>query len=396
MIATVRTSPNLQGKIQVPASKSHSVRVLFAAALKKGDTIIHNLDDNEDTQAALDVIRALGCTVEGETIHGTGLPFQVETNEMFTGNSGITTRFLLPLLGLRHSTHPIRVIPNEQMRARPSQPLVSALNGLGMDIQVDKGVFNVQGRIRGGHAEISGLSSQYTSALLFALSWLPENSTLKVHNLNEKPYVQLTLDWLVKMGAQITWRADDTFEIEGGKTPALPDEITIPRDWSAASCLLLLKNIQLEGLDPSDPQPDKILADWLKQDLSGRTLDLNDCPDLVPAVAVLATQIPGGLTLANVPQARIKETDRIHSMAEGLRAMGAAVEELPDGLKIAQTNLKGAKIHGYHDHRTVMAFTVAGLLAEGATEIDTAEAVAKTYPNFFKDLQACGANITLE
>ncbi len=396
MIATIRTSPSLQGKIRVPASKSHSVRALFAAALKKGDTIIHNLDNNEDTQAALQVIQALGCTIENKTIHSPGLPFQVQVDEIHTGNSGITTRFLLPLLGLRSSKHAIRVIPDEQMRSRPSQSLVDALNSLGMDIQVDNGIFTVSGDLRGGEVEVSGLSSQYTSALLFALPWTPENSTLKVHNLNEKPYVQLTLDWLTKMGAEINWNPDDTFKIQGKKTPHLLDEITIPGDWSAASCLLLLKTIQLEGLDPHDSQPDKILADWLKQDLNGQTLDLNDCPDLLPAVAVLATQTPGGLTIANVPQARIKETDRIHSMAEGLRAMGAAVEELTDGLKIAQTNLKGAKIHGYHDHRTVMAFTVAGLLAEGVTEIDTAEAVAKTYPNFFKNLQACGANITLE
>ncbi len=338
------------------------------------------------------MIQALGCTVENKTIHSQGLPFQAEVDEIHTGNSGITTRFLLPLLGLRAQTDPIRVIPDAQMRARPSQSLVDALNQLGMDIQVDNGIFTVNGALRAGEVEVSGLSSQYASALLFALPWLPENSLLRVKNLNERPYVQITLDWLRTMGATI----EGEWQIEGRKTPHLPDELTIPGDWSAASCLLLLKNLKLEGLDPCDSQPDKILADWLTQDLSGKTLDLNDCPDLLPAVAVLATQTPGGLTIANVPQARIKETDRIHSMAEGLRAMGATIEEREDGLRIAQTQLRGAKIHGYHDHRTVMAFTIAGLLADGVTEIDTAEAVAKTYPNFFKDLQACGANITLE
>jgi 3-phosphoshikimate 1-carboxyvinyltransferase len=159
-----------------------------------------------------------------------------------------------------------------------------------------------------------------------------------------------------------------------------------------------------------DPQGDKAVIDYLKEmgaqvtvegdrvrvqfrDLRGADLDLNSTPDALPMMATLACFAEGKTRLGNVPQARIKETDRIAVMSSELRKMGAKVEEMPDGLLIEGNPLKGTRVHGHGDHRVVMALAVAGLAASGETEIETAEAVAITFPDFAESMKSLGANI---
>lgn len=127
--------------------------------------------------------------------------------------------------------------------------------------------------------------------------------------------------------------------------------------------------------------------------LTGILIDANDIPDLVPALAVIGTYAKGKTKIYNVAQARIKETDRIRSMSLGLRQMGAKVEERKDGLTIHESALKGSAIKGFDDHRTVMAFVIAGMIAEGQTTVTDAEAVSKTFPNFYQSIKALGADI---
>jgi shikimate kinase len=129
--------------------------------------------------------------------------------------------------------------------------------------------------------------------------------------------------------------------------------------------------------------------------LKGLLIDASDIPDLVPALAVIATRAQGKTDIVNVHHARIKETDRIHSMTEGLRRMGARIEEHPDGLTVYASDLSGTLVAGYHDHRTVMALTVAGMIAVGTTYITDAESIHKTYPRFIDNMQSIGALVDI-
>ncbi|HBI21446.1 MAG TPA: hypothetical protein DDY37_02480 [Legionella sp.] len=231
----------------------------------------------------------------------------------------------------------------------------------------------------------------------------------------------MTLDFLNQQKIDYThvqMDGVDTFHIRGNQRYT-PLHHAIKGDFSSASYLiaasvLLTGEVELQGLDYEDSQGDKRLISILQamgadimiepetirikgnQALTGIRIDANDIPDPLPTLAVIATQAKGKTEIYNVQQARIKETDRIHSMTEGLRLMGATIDEHPDGMTIYQSHLLGAVIEGYNDHRTVMALAVAGMVAHGTTVVSDEEAIHKTYPTFVETMQAIGANVTVD
>ncbi len=392
----VKKANNLAGAVQIPASKSHSIRAVFFATLANGTSRIKNFLDSEDTKAAIKVCKALGAKItrlgSDLVVIGNGLPL-ANPGLMFTGNSGLTTRFVLPILGLRQNISPIYLNTGEQMANRPIQPLVKALNQLGMEIIEDNPTV-VYGRLKGGKVEVDGSSSQYLSALLMALPLAQEDSIITVNNLMERPYVDMTLQWLKDLGVKIEERGH-AFYIPGGQSYKAFTK-TIPADFSSASYLLAAKhlipgNIDLKGLDTNDSQGDKVLLSYMEEMLP--VIDCSNIPDLVPTLAVLATQQKRAIHLSNAAHTRTKETDRLHSMAEGLRAMGANIEEMEDGLIIQPSQLKGASVRGYGDHRSIMALAIAGLIADGETVIEDADGIAKTFPGFVETMQNLGAEI---
>jgi 3-phosphoshikimate 1-carboxyvinyltransferase len=427
MYLSVNKCLNLRGKAFPPSSKSQSIRGMLFALLAKGKSTLLNILDSDDTQTAMHVCAALGAKVSVTqhmlTVHSNGLPLTACTAEINTGNSGITTRFVLPLLGLRENcATPILLNCGEQMRARPIKPLVDALCNLGMHLQYveqeGRLPISVTGQLKGGVTKVDGITSQCLSALLIGLPCAKNDSVITVRNLHERPYVNMTLDWLQQQGIAYTHQLVnnvDTFHITGNQR-YIPIHTTIKNDFSSASCLiaaaaLLPGEVELQGLDNEDPQGDKRLISILQdmgaeliieqekirikgnKTLTGMRIDANDIPDLVPALAVIATQATEKTVIYNVMQARIKETDRIHSMTEGLRQMGARIEEHQDGMTVYQSSLQGAFVKGYDDHRTVMALTVAGMLASGTTVITDGKAINKTYPRFVETMQSIGANI---
>jgi 3-phosphoshikimate 1-carboxyvinyltransferase len=423
----VKKTLSLQGKAIIPGSKSQSIRAMLFALLAKGESVVKNLLDSEDAAAAQQVCASLGANMiggEGQfSIKSNGLPLRCHTPDIHTGNSGITTLFTLPLLGLRENcATPIILNCGEQMQARPVKSLVDALRQLGMVIeyiaQQDKLPLSVTGQLKGGIAEVDGLNSQYLSALLISLPCAENDSVITVTDLHERPYVNMTLDFLNKQGIHYSHNMMDNrdiFTIQG-RQRYTAFEHAIPGDFSSASCLiaasvLLPGAVELQGLDFNDNQGDKRLVTLLQEmgadikiesnslriqgnkPLKGIRIDANDIPDLVPALAVIATQASGKTEICNVSQARIKETDRIHSMTEGLRKMAARVEEHTDGMTIYQSQLHGASVNGFADHRTVMALTVAGSIATDTTTITDGDAINKTFPQFVATMQAIGADI---
>lgn len=423
----VEKSLTLSGKVIPPSSKSQNIRGIIFALLSEGESTLMNVLDSDDTEDAINVIKNLGAKI---TTHGNqlllksnGLPINTNAKTIHTGNSGITTRFILPLLGLRKNAHqPIIVNCGEQMRARPIQSLVTALTHLGLNIQYveNPGVLpvSVSGNLKGGVAEVDGITSQYISALLISLPCAENDSEITVKNLHERPYMEMTLNWLREQHIQFTHRVEKNTDIYHiiGKQRYKNFVTSIAGDFSSASYLIAAAAltegcVELSGLDMQDPQGDKRLVSILQEMgaditiksnnliirggklLKGIKIDANDIPDLLPTLAVIGTQATGKTEINNVRQARLKETDRIHSMTEGLTLLGAKVEEYEDGLTLYQSKLVGARVKGYGDHRTVMSLSIAGMLAEGLTIIDDAEAINKTYPKYIETMRSIGAKM---
>ncbi len=419
----------LSGQVTPPSSKSQSIRGLFFASLCKGESTLVNVLHSDDIEDAIHVCNLLGAQIivtnNKMTVISQGLPIQTQTEAIYSGNSGITTRFLLPILGLRDNFQQvIQLDCGEQMRMRPIQSLVDALRQLGLEIHYLKNEnvlpIAVSGVLKGGKAEVSGITSQYLSALLIALPCVANDSELSVKNLHERPYVEMTLRWLEqqKIFYRHETRADiDIYHIKGNQCYQ-PFHTTIAGDFSSASYLiaaaaLMNGHVILEGLDMNDNQGDKRIVSILQamgadiviepsrltirggKTLTGMKIDANDIPDLLPTLAVIGAIAEGKTEICNVRQARIKETDRIHSMTEGLKRLGCQVEEFADSMTVYQSKLKGAEVKGYDDHRTVMALSLAGMLAEGTTSIEDAEAINKTFPTFITLMQSLGAKIDL-
>ncbi len=420
----------LNGEATPPGSKSHSIRAIILASLCQGESVLTNMLRSDDTQDAINACRSLGINISesGHTLNikSMGLPLQAQTTEINSGNSGITTHFIMPILGLRNNPHqPIILNCGEQMRARPIKSLVAALNNLGLSIKylkhADTLPISVSGELIGGKTYVDGMSSQYLSALLFALPCAKTDSEIKVRNLQERPYVEITLNYLKDQGIEfhhLSTEDIDTYKIKGGQKYKNIYK-TISSDFSSASYLiaaavLIPGEVVLPGLDMTDSQGDKQLVTLLKEmgaditiesmhlrirggkRLSGIKIDANDIPDLLPTLAVIATCTDGKTEIYNVAHARIKETDRIHSMIDGLTRMGAKIDEKEDGLIVYPSKLKGNHVKGYSDHRTVMALSIAGMIADGETIIDDSEAINKTFPTFVNIMQSIGANMEVE
>lgn len=430
MQLVVKKTAHLSGTVTPPSSKSQSIRGMILSLLASGTSTLNNILHSEDTEDALRICENLGCAIRNNDqqliLESKGLPVDPRTSHLNSGNSGITTRFIMPLLGLRKNNHlPITLDCGEQMRLRPIGSLVSALRNLGMTINYTQkeNMFPItlSGPLLGGKTMVEGITSQYLSALLLSLPCAPEDSEIQVKNLHERPYVDLTLDWLAQQKiAYSHQRYDDTdiYFIQG-RQHYQAFTTTISGDFSSASCLiaaavLIPGQVTLTDLDMQDPQGDKALVSILQKmgarifvaekkliiegghPLTGIEIDANDTPDLLPALAVLGTQASGQTKIINVAQARIKETDRIHSMTEGLSALGAKIVEHADGMTIDHSSLQGgACVKGYGDHRTVMALSVAGLCATETTYIDNAEAISKTFPHYVTLMQSLGANMQI-
>jgi len=416
----VRNS-QLTGEIAVPGSKSHTIRAVAIATVAKGVSIIRSPLLSGDTLSCLNAAQALGAGIEQNgdiwKITGTGGTFTSPHNTIDMGNSGTSLRIFSGLAAM--GDFPVTFDGDASLRARPMGPLLDAFVDLGVTVKsADKACpLTLIGPAKGGLATVDGASSQFLTSLLIALPLADGDSVVNVVGLNEKPYVQITLDWLSKENIEIEYSDDmSCFHIKGNQKYIAFDSL-IPADFSTAAfplvgAALTAGAVRIKNLDFSDQQGDKAVFDYLErmgttiirndndtfvtslEQLSGSEFDLNATPDALPVMAVAGACAKGKTLLMNCPQARIKETDRIKCMTCELRKMGAEIEELDDGMIIHGGNrLTGTEVEGYDDHRIVMALTIAGMVAEGETVINGAEAAAVTYPSFISDFYTLGANI---
>ena len=423
MKLVVEKTEKLEGEINIPSSKSHTIRAVVFASLAEGKSKIINPLKSEDTMAAVNACIDLGAKINIEnekewTVEGFNHRPKNPEKILNMMNSGTSLRLISGIL-VALSDFEIELDGDDSLRTRPMQPLLKSFNELGAEaISVNNNGFcpiQLKGKMTGGKTEIVGITSQYISSLLIACPLLDQDTEIAVIKPNEIPYIKMTLRWLDEQGIKYEASKDCTKFRVFGNQKYRPFEKTIPADWSSAAFPLVAgaitqSNILLKGLDIDDVQGDKAIIDYLKKmqanisveeggirikgkPLKGCELDINNTPDALPALSVLGCFAGGTTTLYNVAQARIKETDRIKVMAEELSKMNADIKEREEGLIIHNSNLKSSKVRGHNDHRVVMALSLAGLIANGKTEITTAESISVTYPTFVESMKSLGAKM---
>ena len=419
----VSSSSSLRGSVRIPPNKSQSFRALIMSGLAEGTSVIHNPAVSNDWMRGIEALELFGAAVTARAdrvweIAGAGGKLKTPDNVIDCGNSGIILRFFTALaaccegytaLGGDHSLRHIR----------PSQPLIDALNALGAWAVSTKGDGHaplvVRGRLKGGAATIDGMDSQPVSALLLAASLADAPSDITVTRPGEKPWIEMTLDWLRRCGVEFSNSNYERYRVRG-RSRWKGFEYHVPLDWSAALYPIVAalvtpgSDVTLPGMDYNDHQGDRLVVEVLRDmgarididgstvrarssTLRGRTIDCNDFIDQFMLLAVVGAFAEGETILTNAEVCRYKECDRIAAMAHALGAMGASVQERPDGLVIRRSPLHGAELDSRDDHRMVMTMTVAAMGARGTTRIRGIECVKKTFPNFAEQMRALGAEM---
>lgn len=388
------------GEVSAPPSKSFAHRYLIGSVLSRGKCVIKNIADSDDISATLSCIEQLGGSVtkDGNTV--TVIPTnekQIENAVFDCKESGSTLRFFIPVVlatGAKNCTFS----GSERLLARGIKEYEKLFENSDVTIKSDEKSIEISGTLSAGNYEISGeVSSQYTTGMLFALSVLDGKSTLKITgNAESRAYVDMTIKVLKDFGADIAEPEKNFFEING-KGRLSPGEFTVEGDWSNAAFLIalsrLLGTISVSGLNENSVQGDRFcIAAFDALDGENAEIDLKDCPDLAPILFAYAAYKNGGKFI-NTRRLRVKESDRANVMAEELKKFGANVKVYENSVEIEKTQLKPpiVPLCGHNDHRIVMALSV--LAAVFGAEIDGAEAVNKSYPDFFRVIKRTGVNV---
>ena len=412
-------SSTVSGCVTASPSKSMTHRVLILAALAKGRSIIRNPLTADDTEATANVLRELniGVVQSGAWVVDGG-DLHKPTEALHCGESGTTLRFMAAACALIDGE--CRLTGGPSLSSRPIGPLLNALAQLGVGSESRDGlpplIIRGTGQIRGGNTSLPGnISSQFVSALLTVapLADAPVEITLMTR-LESRPYVAMTVDAMRAFGVDVEHSLDMT-RLTASVKQYKAATVTVEGDWSSAAYPLaagaLAGEATVKGLNPMSSQADKAILPLLgemgaKIYVSGDTVkvtaskiggieaDLSDCPDLFPIVSALCAAAEGESHLTGLARLRLKESNRVAAMTEGLRHMGAKVNYNEDSVKIKGRPLHGAAVDPWGDHRIAMSLAVLALHAEGYTTIKNAGCVSKSYPGFWGDLVALGGRIT--
>lgn len=410
---------SIEGRVTAPPSKSYTIRGLMCAALARGESQIVRPLYADDTEAAVRVLGNIGVDVTRAKdlwrISG-GNHCQPDV-DLYCGDSAATLRFMTAVCSLVPGK--CRLTAGPSLVRRPVEPLVKALQRLGVDCSSDGGVAPVVvngGRLKGGETELPGdVSSQFVSALLLVSPLAEEGLRIRLTTpLESKPYVAMTLDGMEKFGIKVDF-SPKMEDFNTVKQTYQPSRYEVEGDWSSASYFLALgalsNGVEIDNLNPESLQSDRAMLKFLSQmgaavDVSPNAIrvkgsrlkalqvDLSDCIDLLPTLAVLAAVAEGTSELEGIGRARIKESNRASAVREGLQQMEVKVTEEKDRMLITGSGLKGAVIDSHGDHRIAMAFSILGTLA-GNTTINGAECVKKTFPEFWDILEGIGGKLEI-
>jgi 3-phosphoshikimate 1-carboxyvinyltransferase len=423
----VTISPSvIHGSLQAPASKSSMQRACAAALVSQTKSHIVNPGFSNDDHAAIGVIRALGASVENLPdgslfIESRGVrPVNDFVN---CGESGLGIRMFAPLVAM--SSHPMIIEGEGSLLYRPMNFFDEIFPALGVDVQSNAGKLPLRltGPLVPANVQTDGsLSSQFLTGLLMAYAASEaKNVTIEVKNLKSRPYIDLTLSVMRHFGLKLPENKNYQsfyFSSEDWQKPASSVKYTVEGDWSGGAFLLVAAAIAgqatVRGLDPDSAQADKAILIALHRagvsmfydkkeitiqqtdssKLKAFEFDATDCPDLFPPLVALAASCHGSSFIRGASRLTHKESDRALTLQEEFGKMGVDILINGDVMGIKGTrNIGSASLHSRHDHRIAMAIAVAALKAEGPVQIEKAEAINKSYPSFFEDIQKLGASV---
>ncbi len=411
----------LEGEIPIPPSKYHAHRALMLAALAPGQSTIRQRTAARHVTFTVQALKGLGADIRSAgdawRVSGHG-GFSPVKDEISVGSSGTTLYFLLGLGAL--ADRPVRFTGQRYFRRRPIGPLLRALRQLGVRLEAENErppVTVYPGAPRGGRVRVDGTLSQWISGLLMLAPFAREPTTIEVDGeLNERSYIELTVAMMRDFGLEVMAREDFRyFEIEPGQHPR-PTDTILPPDLGSvvfplAACTLhpsratfrsstsiaghpeaaVLENLRAAGVPMRiDYERGEISIDHDGEPPRGGELDCRDLPDMVPVLSVLASRARGESVLQNVSHVRLKESDRVASMLQ-LGRMGARVEFDGEDMRFqGVSQLQGATLSSFNDHRVLMALTVAGASARGVTELSFPHAYRISYPEFLEHMNTLG------
>lgn len=408
----------IAGRVAAPPSKSYTIRALAAAALAGGKSLISNPLDSDDTLAAIEAFRNLGALIRTEdgSLSINGGRLSPSNKPLDCRDSAATLRFVTAICATIAGNSVLEM--GASLEQRPVKPLLEILNKMGAGYTCrDNRIVICGGSLQGGLYNITGdLSSQFVSALLLIAPLTGEDIAYQWGTPpRSRPYIEMTIEIMRSFGVQVNSSPDYTL-FKTSPQSYHPASVSIEGDWSSASYLLaagaLAGEVTVEGLNLLSLQGDKAMISILQKmgvailpdstSITVRasrihpiTFDMSQCIDLLPTVAVCLATADGTSCLTGIARARLKESNRIRAVCEGLNRVGIQTEEQQDILTIHGGEPNSAVINSFNDHRIAMAFTVLGLAA-GKMTITGAECISKTFPAFFNTMKSLGGNIEIE
>lgn len=418
MRAQIRPGPAPAGVLAAPPSKSMAHRAVLCAALAEGTSRLSNLAHSQDIDATLAAAAAFGAAVEpGDhqaRITGVGFP-RPAAGPVDCCESGSTLRFLIPMAALTGA--PVTFTGRGRLMQRPQSVYQELFARQGLRFEPAGDALTVAGPLQAGRFELAGdVSSQFVSGLLFALPLLEGDSTLCLRPpVESRSYIQMTRAAQAAFGVESRWLDQNTLLVPGNQRYTARDA-AIEGDWSQAAFPAVLGalagDVTVTGLDPDTLQGDAVIREilrdcgaeihpvadgvrFVKSPLHGVEIDLADCPDLGPILMVLGLFCSGKTVIRNAGRLRLKESDRIAAMEQELRKFGGKIESEGGTITIWESALRAPQepLDGHNDHRVVMSLTVLAAAAGLPAVIEGADAVRKSWPDFFAAVRQLGVEV---
>lgn len=398
MIATIEKG-TAYGRVEAPPSKSVSHRYLICGALS-GGSVIKNVAFSEDIKATLNCLKALGaeCDIDGSTVKIGGISPDkaVKSTELFCNESGSTLRFLIPLCLLFGQK--ITLKGTERLMSRSLAVYKDMCLSQGIEFSEDKESITVCGKLSAGKYSVRGdVSSQFISGLMFALPLLENDSIIDITGAIESgSYLGMTVKALADFGIRISRTDEHTVFIKGNQTYK-PRTLCVEGDYSNAAFLEAFNsvggNVAVTGLKKDTCQGDAVYRKLFGKLVRGcPEIDISDCPDLAPVLMAVAAA-NNGVRLTGTHRLKIKESDRGKAMAEELSKFGCSVKVYENEIEVKKRGITTPTdiLSGHNDHRIVMALSLLCSITGGS--ISGAEAVNKSFPDYFRRLASLGIKV---
>lgn len=405
----------VSGELSAPPSKSMTQRIIAAAMMANGQSIILNPSYCDDSLAAMSIAVSLGARVEPEAgqMKITG-SWELKERKLNCGESGLAIRMFSPVAALFDEE--ITLTGAGSLKKRPLNMIMDALSQFNVECTSNNGFLplKIKGPLKGGKCEIDGsVSSQLLTGLLMALPLASRNSEIRVSNLKSRPYIDMTLQVLQNSGIKVTNDNYSLFTIEGMQE-YLPGTYEVEGDWSGGAFLLVAAaingNLKIKGLSANSFQSDMAILKALgdagadikisgntievsKSELKAFEFDATDSPDLFPPLVALAAYCKGVSAIKGASRLLHKESDRAAALSEEFGKMNIITEIRDDYFYVTGGKVTGARVNSHEDHRIAMAVAVAALGAEGTVYIKDSHCVGKSYPGFFNDIKNAGATV---